>query len=98
MGSRRFYIALVALIGLTLLGCVGARAARGPVVVLFDNIHWTAGYAAGALLAWRGYALARQSPRQGTAAWFLGGMLLLTLGQLVWDLQVWFGWLPFPGK
>ena len=95
--SRPFRIALAALIGLMLVGCIGARAAHGPLVVLFDNIHWTSGYAAGALLAWGGYAAARHTPHRATMAWFLGGMLSLTLGQLIWDVQVWFGWLPFPG-
>ncbi len=97
MDPRPFRIALAALFGLMLAGSIGARTAQSSAVVLFDNIHWTAGYAAGALLAWRGYAQAGDSPRRGTAAWFLGGMLLLTVGQLLWAVQVWIGGLPFPG-
>jgi signal transduction histidine kinase len=94
---RSFLSLLTALIALTLLGSLGARWAMPPWVVPFDNLHWTAGYAAGALLAWRGFRAAGASSLRAPAAWFLAGMVLLTCGQLVWDVQVWFGWLPFPG-
>ena len=90
-------IGLAALLGLLLLGSVGARLGSGSSVAVFDNIHWTAGSAAGALLAWRGYLSARNGPDRGVAGWFLAGTVLQTVGQLVWDLEVWIGWLPFPG-
>jgi signal transduction histidine kinase/ActR/RegA family two-component response regulator len=97
MYPRAIPIGLVALIGVLLIGSVGARVGSGSSVAVFDNIHWTAGSAAGALLAWRGYLSARDGPHRGAAGWFLAGTVLQTLGQLLWDVEAWIGWLQFPG-
>jgi len=97
MNRTPFHVGLAALTILLVAGSVGARVAPGSAVLWFDQLHFTAGFAAGALLAWRGHHLARGTPHQATAGWFLAGMLLLTAGQLVWVLQVLGEWLPFPG-
>jgi signal transduction histidine kinase/CheY-like chemotaxis protein len=97
MSSKAGPIAFVALIALLLIGIVGARAGGPASAAFFDNLHWTAGSAAGALLAWRGYVLAQGGPHRVAAAWFLAGMVFQTLGQLVWDVETWLGWVPFPG-
>ncbi len=97
IGSRWFGWALAVLLGVTLLGCIGARTAEPPWISRYDNLHWTAAYAAGALLAGRGIALAAPGAARSAARWFFAALLLLTAGQLVWDLQDFADWLRFPG-
>ena len=95
--SNLFPLSFIALIGLLVIGSFGALTGNGSSAALFDNIHWTAGSAAGALLAWRGYWVARDGPGRGAAGWFLAATVFQLVGQLLWDLQSWIGWLPFPG-
>jgi diguanylate cyclase (GGDEF)-like protein len=64
-------------------------------VILFDNLHWTAGYATGAMLAW--YAALKNAGHTPVIVWTAIGLGILTLGQIVWDVQVLYEWLPFPG-
>ncbi|MBI5721463.1 MAG: response regulator [Burkholderiales bacterium] len=96
MNARTYEATLWALLALTLLGVAGARLGAAPWQAAFDNLHWTAGYAAGTLLAWRGWAEARDALTRAAKRWFFAGMVLLTIGQLVWDLQVAIDWLVFP--
>ncbi|MDH5331154.1 MAG: response regulator [Aquincola sp.] len=97
VSSTPFALAVFALVGLLLIGCIGARTAGASSAALFDNIHWTAGSAAGALFAWRGYLSARGGTDRSAAGWFLAGTVSQTVGQLLWDVQSTIGWLPFPG-
>ncbi|MCW5634435.1 MAG: response regulator [Rubrivivax sp.] len=97
MAAGKGKIALAALLALTLFGAVGARLATAPWVVLFDNLHWTASYAAATLLAWRGLVRTSDPLMREALRWFVAGMVVLTAGQLVWDLQSWLGWMVFPG-
>lgn len=81
---------------------IGMRSATDPALVrVFDNLHWTSGYAIGALLAWLGW---HRGSRQGISdadrrsrLWFALGMTAYALGQVAWDIQVLLGWNPFPG-
>jgi PAS domain S-box-containing protein len=93
--AARFVLGTGAL--LVLAGIVGARIATTPGWVRFwDNWHWTWGYAAGAALAWIGSSVAAPRDR-ATRRWFALGATSYTLGQILWDAQVYSGWNPFPG-
>lgn len=97
MPDPRLRIATIIALALTVAGWVGVALANvKPWVVFFDNLHWTAGYSAGALLAWR-----RLESNGGTThvigRWTAYGLTALAIGQLVWDAQVAFDWVPFPG-
>ncbi|HXJ55067.1 MAG TPA: ATP-binding protein [Verrucomicrobiae bacterium] len=60
-----------------------------------DNLHWSTSYAAAAVLAWIGVrsALPEDAPAR---RWFAVGLSAYAAGQFLWDMQVAFGWNPFP--
>lgn len=62
----------------------------------FDNVHWTVGYGAGAILAWLGVRSASESERR-PRLWFAWALTAYFFGQVLWDIQVAVGWNPFPG-
>lgn len=101
MGERSLKISLyplgiVVLLLLTLTGWVGVRIAETQsAIVVFDNLHWTAGFACGAMLAW--FAYLKGASSSSILRWTAIGLSSLTIGQIVWDIQVAAGWLPFPG-
>jgi signal transduction histidine kinase len=86
------------------LGLVGTTAAvlatriaqTTSWVRFWDNVHWTVAYAAATLVAWLSMRRAHGDLRVARR-WFTIGLGALTLGQLVWDVQVAVGWNPFPG-
>jgi signal transduction histidine kinase len=87
---------LILWVGLALvsLAVVGTQVAHTPAHVrFFDNVHWTSGYAAGALLAFTGWRKRRAS----ASRWFTFATASYLVGQLLWDVQVAVGWNPFPG-
>ncbi|MBT9538838.1 EAL domain-containing protein [Thiobacillus sp.] len=92
----RYSLGMAMLLTLTLMGWVGVFLAESrSLIAFFDNLYWTTGYACGALLAWHAYLQrARSSP---VLRWSTIGLASLTLGQIVWALQVYFEWMPFPG-
>lgn len=101
LGAVPWGMALNALLllglALTVTGWVGVRSvAQQPWLTVLDNLHWTAGYASAALLALRAWTRQLGDART-IAGWTAVGLAMLTLGQLVWDVQVAVGWLPFPG-
>ena len=68
-------------------------------VRFFDNVHWTVADVAAAWLAWMGVNEARRRGlrREYVARrWFAFGFGAYALGQLLWNLQVFLGWQPFP--
>lgn len=78
-------------------GTLGIWLAADPAWVrFFDNLHWTAGTAAAAVLAWLG--LAESNPREQRNApwWFAMGFIGYALGQIVWDVQAAIGYSRFP--
>jgi PAS domain S-box-containing protein len=67
-----------------------------PLVIFYDNVHWTVSYAAAAWLAWIGVRAATPDCRP-TRRWFAIGLTAYAIGQVAWDIQVYTGWNPFPG-
>ncbi len=97
--DRLVFAAGAALVGGAI---VGMRTASDPALVrIFDNLHWTSGYAVGALLAWLGWHRSRSQTisdaDRNSRLWFALGMTAYALGQVAWDIQVYLGWNPFPG-
>jgi len=88
----------ILLIGATLVaaGIVGTRVAPARWGVVFDNLHWTAGYVTGALLAILGWRRATGVTRRARGNFALA-LTACTVGRLLWDAQGAIGWNPFPG-
>ncbi len=63
--------------------------------LVLDNLSWTLSPALLAFMAWRGRAQAPVAER-GVHTGLVYGAVLLTVGQLVWNLQVALDWNPFP--
>lgn len=63
---------------------------------LFDNVHWTIAYTAGAFLACYGAVRAKAHIRL-PRIFFAIALTCYAFGQIVWDIQALYGWLPFPG-
>ncbi|WP_168224857.1 putative bifunctional diguanylate cyclase/phosphodiesterase [Rhodoferax aquaticus] len=64
--------------------------------VLLQNIQWTLAFAVGAWMAWSGYRASSPELAIAKRHQFLG-LLCLGLGQVVWDVQAYVAWTPFPG-
>jgi diguanylate cyclase (GGDEF)-like protein/PAS domain S-box-containing protein len=64
-------------------------------LVLSDNFHWTIGTAAAAALAWLGYVQGSGTERVARR-WFFFGLASYFAGQILFDIQVFIGWNPFP--
>ena len=81
---------------LTLGGLLGVRLAPEPWDLVLDNVHWTFGFAAGALMAWRGWQDEADAQLKSAKGWLTLAMLSMVLGQMAWNLQVITGWSTFP--
>lgn len=80
----------------TLAGWCGLLvASEVSTIVVLDNLYWTTGYTAGALLAWRGYLSGHGEPQ--ICRWSSIGLTTLVIAQLIWAVQVATQWTPFPG-
>jgi signal transduction histidine kinase/CheY-like chemotaxis protein len=90
---RTLFVGLLVTTGAVLATRLASTAAW---VKVWDNVHWTASYAAAAALAWLSSGRAR-GPLRKARRWFALGTSGLLAGQLLWNLQVAFGWNPFPG-
>lgn len=66
------------------------------LIQFFDNIHWTFGTAAAAILAGLGYHKNRFSNMRKIAYWFFLGFSGYAIGQIVWDIQTVFFYDAFP--
>ena len=96
MNIARFKAGIAFLFVLTLIGWVGVRFATvKSQIIFFDNLHWTAGYATGSLLAW--FAHFKTKKFSPVIFWTAIGLSLFTMGQIVWNIQVIKNWMPFPG-
>lgn len=62
----------------------------------FDNLHWTSGTLAAAVLSWLAYQQSLGSPIAKSRRWFALGFGGYALGQLVWDIQSFIGYNQFP--
>ncbi|WP_374317481.1 response regulator [Aquabacterium sp.] len=96
MHTTAMRIAVWILLGLTAIGLAGTQLADGAWVVLLDNLHWTASFATGYLLAQLGKIRAKAGPPRRMHNWFARSLALLLTGQLVWDVQVWLDIKGFP--
>lgn len=92
--SSRMWIVL--LTGGTLVGLLGVRlASDSNWLLFFENFHWTTAAIVGALAAWLGARRATVENRRSMQL-MTAGFFLYAIGQLVWDLQVWMGYIGFP--
>ena len=73
-----------------------SQGAHGQSAQLFfDNATWLTAFSLSAFLAWRGCLQAAPADRALRTGLFAGA-LLITLGQVVWIVQVALDWNPFP--
>lgn len=78
-------------------GSLGIRLSVEPAwIKFFDNLHWTSGTAAAAVLAWQGWNHSRGSRRETTVFWFALGFSGYALGQIAWDIQTALAYTEFP--
>lgn len=78
------------------IGAIGISLSHDLAWIrFFDNLHWTAGTLAAAILAWLG---CRQADSQTRPArfWFALGFGGYAIGQLIWDIQTWVEYTQFP--
>jgi hypothetical protein len=64
-------------------------------LVFLDNIHWTTGNVCAAALAWIGFINGSGAERAARLRFFVG-LAAYAIGQVLWDIQVYLGWNPFP--
>ena len=86
-------------VGLALVtsAVVAAEYAPSPSWArLWDNVHWTLAYVAGAAVAYLGQREA-EGPTRRARTWFTASLVAMTVGQLMWDAFVYVGYNPFPG-
>ena len=60
-----------------------------------DNLHWTLGCLAAAILSWIGFTHSSGAEHEARR-WFFFGLLSYLIGQIFWDIQFMIGWNPFP--
>ena len=65
-------------------------------VKFFDNLHWTFGTAAAAVLGWLGWRRALGTKNSATLFWFAVGLTGYALGQIAWDIQTALAYGEFP--
>lgn len=87
-----FFLGAAAMLG----GIIGTRVAQSGWVVFFDNVHWTAAYLTAAALAWLG-AFTAEGTDKIIRRYIALGLSANCIGQILWDIQVYTGWNPFPG-
>jgi diguanylate cyclase (GGDEF)-like protein/PAS domain S-box-containing protein len=78
-------------------GTFGIRSSQDPSWIrFFDNLHWTSGTSAAAILAWLGLARIGDQESHGVIGWFVVGFTGYALGQLIWDVQAAMAYSAFP--
>ncbi len=89
-------VLLVGLLAGVVAGIIGTRtASHTPLIIFFDNLHWTAATFGAAVLVWQGLLQAAPALRP-LLRYLLIGFLLHALAECIWNLQSWAGWQPFP--
>lgn len=77
---------LMGLLGI-IVGTAGIGLSSDPAwVKFFDNVHWTSGTVAAAILAWLGLNSSDHPESRGAIRWFAVGFAGYALGQLVWGV------------
>lgn len=79
-----------------LVGTLGIRLATELYWVrFFDNLHWTSGTAAAAIVAWLSIKQAAPEDSKGLY-WIALGLTGYAIGQILWDIQTAIGYAEFP--
>ena len=93
----RVVIVAAILVGLVVLAAF-SWLLRGTIgALVLDNLHWSLAYAIAAGFAgWGWHHSTRRSPERVNRFWLTLGLGLYWMGQMVWNVQVPLGWLPFP--
>lgn len=79
-----------------LIGTLGIRlAADLSWIRFFDNLHWTSGTAAAAILAWLSLKRATLADAK-SVFWFALGLSGYAVGQIFWDIQTAIAYANFP--
>lgn len=83
--------------GIVVMACWAdaAQSSSASRATLLENVHWTLAYSLAAWLSWRSVAQAEPAMEPVRRLIALG-LVSLALGQLVWDLQAYLDWTPFP--
>jgi len=87
---------MAVLLVLTGAGMAGLYWGEPNRALFFDNLHWTAGFLAAAVMAYQGYAKATDPHVRHTLRWATAGVVSLFVGQMVWDIIAAMGWTPVP--
>ena len=88
-----FFVGLIGIIASTI--AINLSKSESMIQV-FDNVHWTFGTVAAAVLAFLGYYNSRFSSSRKTAYWFFLGFAGYALGQIIWDIQAVYSYSAFP--
>lgn len=87
---------LIGMLGIA-AGTLGIRLASTlNWIRFFDNLHWTAGTASAAGLAWLGWHRAQETADARMLRWFAVGFTGYAIGQIIWDIQTWLDYSQFP--
>ena len=79
-----------------LIGTLGIYLAQAPSWIrFFDNLHWTSGTAAAAIVAWIAYRHSHSTDRK-SLFWFALGLCGYAIGQIIWDFQTATSYNGFP--
>lgn len=89
------------LLAIAIVGAIGGHhVGLSPSWVrFFDNMHWSVTDVAASWLAWIGVRDARQRGLRGELVarrWFAFAFTSYAIGQMLWNLQVFLAWQPFP--
>ena len=95
---RAYFTGVIAmLLALTLVGVGGSLWGPAEWTRYFDDLHWTCSFATAGVLASKTYLQAETHSRKVFLRWIAIGLCIEAIGQLIWDVQEYFNFFPFPG-
>ncbi|MDD1621856.1 MAG: ATP-binding protein [Methylococcaceae bacterium] len=78
-------------------GTLGTKMSPDPSwIKFFDNLHWTSGTAAAAIIGWLGWRRTQENKNSTALLWFATGFTGYALGQIAWDIQTALHYGEFP--
>jgi signal transduction histidine kinase len=96
--SVRLWLLVAGLCAFLIAVAAFSWQASDTVATVLDNVHWTVGFVAAALLAWWGWGRGEiASPERRFRWWLAVALSLYAAGQLVWMAEVIANSTPFPG-
>jgi signal transduction histidine kinase len=96
--SIRLWLLVTGLCVFMIVVAVFSWQASAAVATVLDNVHWTVGFVAAAVLAWWGWSRGEiASPERRFRWWLAIALSLYAAGQLVWMAEVIVNSTPFPG-